>query len=360
MSASLTGRYARFGRQALAGVQAWVADVNETGGLRPGLDAPAVPVTLRVYDDASRATEAARATHRLIAEDGVALLMGPYSSALTRAAADAAAQHGVPLWNHGGAADDLYGGGNDWIIGILSPASRYFAGLIALVQRRKSGTRVALIGPRGSPFARSVLTGAEAVARRAGFQVVFRADHAAAAGPDAVARRLATLQADLILVAGSFEQDVRLARAIAMSRPENGIVALVAAGVDAFGAQLGAEATEFYGPSQWEPNTPVPVDVGPAADTVAARLRTALAGPADYPAAQAYAAGLVAQQCLERAGSDNPRGLRRAARQLDIRTFYGQFRIDDAGRQVGHEVTIVRWRNGIKEIVSPSASSSTR
>lgn len=160
MSASLTGRYARFGCQALAGVQAWVADVNEAGGVRPGPNAPAAPPALRVYDDASRAAEAARATHRLIVEDGVELLLGPYSSALTRAAAEAAATHGVPLWNHGGAADDLYERANDWIIGVLSPASRYFAGLVDLAQRAQPGaSRLALIGVRGSPFARSVLAG---------------------------------------------------------------------------------------------------------------------------------------------------------------------------------------------------------
>ena len=360
MSASLTGRYARFGRQALAGVQAWVADVNEAGGLRPGRDAPAVPLVLRFYDDASRATEAARATQRLIVEDGVALLMGPYSSALTRAAAKAAAQHGVPLWNHGGAADDLYGGGNDWIVAVLSPASRYFAGLVALVQRRQPGARLALIGAGGSPFARSVLAGAEAAATGAGFDVVFRADHSGGASPATVAAQLRTRRADLVLVAGSFEQDLRLARAIVASRAAIATVGLVAAGVAAFGAQLGEEATEFYGPSQWEPGTPVSIDLGPATDTIAARLRAALGGPADYPAAQAYAAGLVAQACLERAGSDNPQALRRAASRLDIRTFYGRFRIDEAGRQVGHEVAIVRWRDGIKEVVWPTASGSPR
>ncbi len=361
MSASLTGRYARFGRQALAGVQAWVADVNETGGVRPGPDAPAVPFVLHFYDDASRATDAARATHRLIVEDGVELLMGPYSSALTRAAADAAATHGVPLWNHGGAADDLYEAGNDWIIGVLSPASRYFAGLVALVHQTQPGAaRLALIGVAGSPFARSVLAGGEAAALRAGFHVVLRADHSGAAGPEPVAAQLSTLGADLILVAGSFEQDVQLARAIAASRSVMATVGLVAGGVEAFGAELGEEASGFYAPSQWEPAVSVPVDLGPPTGTSVARIRSALGGPADYPAAQAYAAGLVAQHCLERAGSANPRAQRRAAGGLDIRTFYGRFRIDDAGRQVGHEVAIVRWRDGIKEVVWPTVQGSTR
>lgn len=362
MSASLTGRYAPFGRQALAGVQTWVADVNAAGGVRVGTDAPAARLVLRFHDDASRVAGAARATRRLIVDDRVDLLLGPYSSALTRAAARVAASHGVPLWNHGGAADDLYEPGNNWIIGVLSPASRYFVGLVDLVRRAQPGaTRLALIGVSRSPFARSVLAGAEAAATGVGFQVVFRADHSPdAAGPDAVAAQLRGAAADLILVAGSFEEDVRLARAIAASRP-SGPVGLVGAGVAAFGAELGnAQADEFYGPSQWEPVGWQQPDLGPPAETVAARLESALGRPADYPAAQAYAAGLVAQRCLERAGAPNPPALRKAAGTLDLRTFYGRFRIDEAGRQVGHEVAVVQWQHGEKLVVWPSAQHHAR
>jgi len=48
----------------------------------------------------------------------------------------------------------------------------------------------------------------------------------------------------------------------------------------------------------------------------------------DYPAAQAYAACLIAQRCLEVAGADDE-SLWRAACALDCGTFFGRFHIKE-------------------------------
>ena len=68
--------------------------------------------------------------------------------------------------------------------------------------------------------------------------------------------------------------------------------------------------------------------------------------------AQAYAACLVAQRCGEEAGTLDE-SLRHAAGRLDFTTFYGRFRIDAAGRQVGHVMPVVRWNRGRKVVVWP-------
>ena len=75
----------------------------------------------------------------------------------------------------------------------------------------------------------------------------------------------------------------------------------------------------------------------------------------DYPAAQAYAAGLVAARCAELAGSLDDDALRQAARALDLTTFYGRFRLDpDSGQQIGHPMVVVQWQAGRKQIVWPA------
>jgi branched-chain amino acid transport system substrate-binding protein len=69
---------------------------------------------------------------------------------------------------------------------------------------------------------------------------------------------------------------------------------------------------------------------------------------------QAYAAGLVAQKCIEVAESLDQPALRAAADALDFSTFYGPFKIDPAtGRQVGGSVVLVQWQQGRKVIVWP-------
>ena len=77
-------------------------------------------------------------------------------------------------------------------------------------------------------------------------------------------------------------------------------------------------------------------------------------GTVYYPIFLAYAAGLVAQRCVEEAGTLDQAALREAAGRLDFSTFYGRFKIEaDTGRQIGRSVVLVQWQQGRKVIVWP-------
>jgi branched-chain amino acid transport system substrate-binding protein len=355
MTASLSGRYGSLGAQALAGATCWAEDVNRRGGLLVRERGGRIPIRFIQYDDASDRSTAAAGTRRLLQKDRVDLLLGPYASDLTLTAARVAEAFGVVLWNHGGAADTLYARGFSWIVGILCPASRYFTGILELVHHLDpAARRLVLLGAGGSSFADAVVAGADAHARALGFEVVHQGDHHVLAGRQE--GRLAPLRAsrpDLVLAAGAFDDDVRFAGQLVEQAIPAKAVGLVAAGVDAFHGRLGDVADGFLGPSQWEPAVAGRPDVGPASHAVAERLGGA-AGTVDYPAAQAYAAGLVIERCVETAGTLDPRRLRGVAGQLDFTTFYGRFRIDPAtGRQVGHEPVVVQWQPDGKRVVWP-------
>ena len=111
---SLSGQFQVQGRQALAGLQAWARDVNASGGVWVQGLGERLAVTVRHYDDGSRSDPARRATQRLISEDQVDLLFGPYSSVLTRATAEVASDvytdDGNATQNDGYVVIDLYAG----------------------------------------------------------------------------------------------------------------------------------------------------------------------------------------------------------------------------------------------------------
>ena len=99
-----------------------------------------------------------------------------------------------------------------------------------------------------------------------------------------------------------------------------------------------------------------PPDLGPTSASSATPSARGSASEPDYPAAQAYAAGLVAARCAEIAGSLDDAALRRAAARLDLTTFYGRFRLDpQAGQQVGHAMVVAQWQAGRKQIVWPAS-----
>ena len=111
------------------------------------------------------------------------------------------------------------------------------------------------------------------------------------------------------------------------------------------------------GPSQWEPGGQATPDFGPTSVEVISSLERRGHDDVDYPMAQAYAAGVVVQRCLEEAGNSDDHSLREAAAQLRFSTFYGNFQIDEHGRQIGRETLLVQWQEGQKTIVWPRSSA---
>lgn len=358
MTASLTGRYAALGAQALAGVQAWVEDANNAGGvLVPGLGRR-LPVRLAHRDDESDAGRC-RALYEELLREGVDIVLGPYSSGLALAAAKVAAQHRRVLWDHGGALDSIRDAGAGWAIGILTPASRYFHGVIDMLLEtlgEASHLSVAIVLSTAGAFPGAVASGAEAHCRARGVGAIhvhrFRA--AGEPGLGAVVAEVERTRPDAVLAVGRMEDDMALARRARVAGVAARAFGLVAAALPLFRDALGDAADGFLGPSQWEPGLSARPDYGPSTAEALASMGRHWRGEPGYPMAQAYAACLVAQRCIEVAGTLEDAALRRAAGTLDFTTFYGRFRIDPAtGAQLAHQMPVAQWQHGQKVVVWP-------
>jgi branched-chain amino acid transport system substrate-binding protein len=360
IAVALSGEYALLGRQVRAGVECYRDDINGAGGLRVCASAPRRPLELVVHDDRSDPRLCGEQVRALAEDPSIDLLLGPYGSGPTRAAARAAAAAGCVLWNHSGSAEGGGRAGARSVVNILSPAADYFGGVLELLRQSvPTRPRLALFSAR-TGFAEEVAAG---VIERTGvgdFAPIVH--HRYASGEDCFAELLAGLAADppdCILGAGRIADDLNLARALARSRVAPRALALVVAGIDAFGQQSGIDAEGVIGPSQWEPDARYRPDCGPSATEFVRRMRRYQHAPVDYPGAQGYVAGLIAGTCVETAGSLDPVELRATAERLDLLTFYGAFRLDPAsGQQTGHEVLATQWQGGTRRIVWPPRAAN--
>ena len=359
ISASLTGQFATQGQQALAGLSAWVEYVNGQGGLAVGGENR--QVSLVSYDDGSAAEATRRATERLITDDKVDLLFGPYSAGLTTAAVEVAESHGKVVWNHGGAGDAHYARGFRKVISILTPADQYLVGAPELVRQAKpDANRLVILRIDTGSFARLVARGAETAAHELGFTTVLDLRYRPTqVSFTEIARHVAEQEPDLVVSVGRIRHDLGTARALARlpNRSNIGLAVVIAAPIGGFEEALGGSADGFVGPSQWEPafsiRTP---DVGPDGTAALRILNDAAESsgvPIDYPMAQAMAAGLVAERCAAVAGDLDDDALLDAAVKADFTTFYGRFKIDEAGRQIGRSVALIQRQNGRKVVVWP-------
>ena len=304
---------------------------------------------------------ARRATEQLINVAGVDLLFGPYSAGLTTAAAEVAESQGRLLWNHGGAGDAVYARGYRNVIAVLTPADRYLSDAPALVrQADPNADTMVIVRIDTGAFARMVARGVETAARNLGFTMALELRYRPTQFQFAeIARAIAEKEPDLVVAVGRIRHDIALARALANlpSGSRVGLAAVVATPIAQFADALGPDADRFIGPSQWEPQSSIAApDYGPGAVEALTILQGAAAGaglPVDYPMAQAFAAGLVVERCVIEAGTLDDNVVRESAGILDFTTFYGRFRLDETGRQVGRSVALVQRQDGRKVVVWP-------
>ena len=356
MTAALTGRYSLPGRQALLGAQAWVEETNRAGGLWLQESGQRLPLRLVSYDDTSEAQHCSALTERLITEDQVDILLGPYSSGLALRAAEVANHYQRVLWNHGGASEAIYTRGFAWVVGILSPPRTYFHSLIDFARQTLPETRrVALVHSTAGAFPRDVAAGAERYCEQQGLEIIHTFPYPAGTVDfTPMLIHLESLSPAVILSVGRIEDDLRFAAQYVEHRIAASVVGLIVTPLTLFRDTLGSAAAQFLGPSQWEPGVVQQPDYGPSSQEVLARLSARRAAGVDYPMAQAYAGGLVVQHCIETAGTLDQHVLRQVAGRLDFTTFYGRYRIDPyTGRQVGHRMPVVQWQEGHKIVVWP-------
>ena len=253
---------------------------------------------LRLEDDRSDPETAAR-VHAELLEAGCSPVLGPYGSDTTRAVA--LARSGAAVWNHGAAADDVQQ--LPGVVSVPTPASRYLVA-VARAAAELGAERVAVRAAPGR-FPRLAREGLE--------------------------QEVATVredEADCILLCGPVEWEAERFRELA------------GRGVILGGVSPGLPEA----PRVWPEGTLAPVQWHPD-----------LGGPEgveDYVAAQAYAAALVAERCLELDPADPVA----AAHSLSASTFFGPFELDETGLQVGHRLSVVRWRAGRQELALAGAA----
>jgi branched-chain amino acid transport system substrate-binding protein len=320
----LSGRLAGFGRAGADALLLWArsADVPASWGR----------VRLDVHDSGPSVAKALRS-----ALDGRPdLLFGPYGSGQ---AAALARNTDRLIWNHGGATA---GGAN--VVNVLSPASSYFVGALELLRHR---VRTVTVLHADTGFGREVARGAERHANRLGL-AAYRIGFAPGTAAEAVG---AAPHSDMLLMAAGFEDE----RAAGMLLPNRAWRAcgFVGAGEQDVLAGLGEAREGLLGPAQWLAGCALEPDEGPDADWFVDAYTERTGRAPTYPAAQAFAAGVIAARCARDAGGFDDDALRAAAADLSCTTLYGRFRLDGSGTQTGHQVLTVQWQDDRRRLLWP-------
>jgi ABC-type branched-subunit amino acid transport system substrate-binding protein len=322
---SLTGRFARFGVQALKALQTWQSFDGKT--------------ELIIEDDESSPRVVERVLPGLSRRCDV--LLGPYSTQLVRTAGSIAAAENVIMWNHGGSGDDIQAARPGHVISILTPTSRYADPFVRHLKENYGSARLFVNSGKGA-FGRQVADGATGSAGQAGI------DFLRVSRNDNVNWPPISSSAWDLFTAGTFEDDVELIRDIQRSPERPRVVCAVAAGVREFANEV-QEVEGIYGVGQWFPGINQSPKLGPNEADFLSVYSVRFGSDPDYPAAQAAAGAVIAAHCARQAGSTAPDAVWRVAAALTTDTFFGDFKINPStGAQLGHRGALVRWTAGTR------------
>ena len=235
LSISLTGNYSIQGIESFEGIKLWVSDVNRQGGIYLSNQDAAFPIELIHYDDESSLQKCKSNTEKLILEDEVDLLLGPYSSSLALASCEIAEEHNKTLWNHGGSTDEIKERGFNCVINAITPASNYSHGIIdALIEADPYIKKIATFSAENSGFSTRVSNGAKEYAESQGLNV---REYKFISGTEDFSDQLDDLdsyQPDLILGMGRAEDDLALAEQLFSKEIDSKAAGFIVASIKLF------------------------------------------------------------------------------------------------------------------------------
>ena len=129
------------------------------------------PIEFVIYDDGSDEKTAVGLYEKLIAEDKVDAVLGPYGSAITDAVADVTEKHRKLMIAPNAATTSIWEKGRRYLIMMVSPTEGMSAGVLDLAAR--NGLRTLALINQDALVPVAVAKGASALAKNKSLEVVF-------------------------------------------------------------------------------------------------------------------------------------------------------------------------------------------
>lgn len=354
---SLTGGLSRFGELVKNGYELWKDTVNAQGGIDVG--GKKLPVEIVYYDDQSDNQTAAKLTEKLITEDRVQFLLGPYGSGPTFATTAIAEKYNIITMACLANATNIYERGFQNVFSVLAPATRIFASYVdMLAVQSPKPSKVAIIYPNDN-FPAAVAKGANEYAKGKGFQVAYIEEYTKGVKDlSSTILKIKNSGAEVLMGSGYLEEAILTVRQLNEQK-----VTLKAVGFTTgpelldFRTSLGDDANDIFGVSWWMPemtySDPLFGSTGDYAEKYKARYGEGLT----YQAAGASQAGLLLQLAIEKAGSLETDKVREALRSYDGSTFWGPTRWDQTGQNMAGQTVTFQIQNGKVVTVFPPAAA---
>jgi branched-chain amino acid transport system substrate-binding protein len=360
---SITGKYSTNGKNTKDGYDLAVKVINDKGGVKVGDKSYKLEVIY--YDDESTPARAAQLTERLIDQDRVQFMLGPYGSGLTKAVAPITEKFKVPMVEANGAARELFTQGYKYLFAVLSTSDYYLRDAVKLAAEKAEAAGedpsevTVAIAVENDPFSLDVRDGVIEDAEKYGMQVVID-DKLPPELNDmsATLTKVKALKPDVLVVSAHEKGPPLAIRQMQEMVVDVPMLALTHCDSARVAEQMGKAAEYALCASQWDASLSYEDDYFGSASDYAKLFRETYNYPAPYQAAESSAGVLVFADALQRAGSLEPAAVRDALAATDIMTFYGPVKFDETGKNTAKPMVLYQIQDGQYKVVAPAEWAS--
>src|SRR5690606_29749134 len=166
----LTGPLSPEGTRQQNGFQLWADTVNNSGGMKVGEDTYKVEIIYVDYQ--SNTPRAVQAAERLITQDKVDFLFGPFGSGAVKAVSAVTEKYGVPMIAPNAASEQVYDQGFKYLFGVYSPNQTLTEPVAEIVAKEHPDIKKVAIIARNDLFPLAIAEEMEKSVTKRGLEVV--------------------------------------------------------------------------------------------------------------------------------------------------------------------------------------------
>ena len=362
---SITGKYSQEGKNAMDGYNLAVKMINDRGGVK--VNGKSYKLEVKYYDDESTPARTAQLLERLINQDGVQYVLGPYSSGTTKAAAPVTEKYKIPMVEAEGASRSLFTQGYRYMFAVLSTSEQYLSPVVVLAAEvaeklgKKPGDVRIAMAFENDPFSLDVRAGVVDEAKKYGMKIVID-DKLPRDLSDMTATltKVKALKPDVLLVSGHTKGASTAGRQINEMGIDVPMIAFTHCESADIVGKFGKGAEGILCPTQWAETLSYQDPVFGTAGQYDALFKKTYSGydQVPYQAAQASAAVQVWADAFTRAQSFDTEKLRDAIAKTEMQTFYGNVKFSPAGNNIAKPMVLRQVQNGQYNVVAPTKWAS--
>ncbi len=356
---SLTGKMAYEGRLVKEGYEVWEDWVNSHGGINAG--GKNYQVKMVYYDDESTPVRGAKLTEKLITQNKVDFLFGPFSSSITFATTAIGEKYNIITIAPEANATKVYNRGYKNVFSVLPPAPMLMVPIAYLAENLDPKPKTVAIITANDLFPLSCAEGFRDKCIELGFDVVlFEKYPAGATDISTLLTKVKNLNPDILADAGYTADALMVMRQCKELNINPQMYAFsVGVMIPSFIEELGADAEYAFEGEWWLPNMKNEDAVfGTTADYVqACKDKFGEDYMPEYHVSSASTAGILLQLAIEKADSVETEKVRDALASLDLElSTWPAIAFNEKGQNIKWLHPVVQVQNGKYVVVYPESS----